>query len=33
VLVHELDRHVSFGTPDEYRRVRPENLPFTVPGK
>jgi dTDP-glucose pyrophosphorylase len=33
VLVHELDRHVSFGTPDEYRRVQPEDLPFTVPGK
>jgi dTDP-glucose pyrophosphorylase len=28
VLVHELDRHVSFGTPDEFRRVRRADLAF-----
>jgi dTDP-glucose pyrophosphorylase len=28
VLVHELEYHVSFGTPDEYRRVRKDDLAF-----
>jgi dTDP-glucose pyrophosphorylase len=28
VIVHELERHVSFGTPDECNRVRREDLAF-----
>jgi dTDP-glucose pyrophosphorylase len=28
VLVHELEQHISFGTPDECRRVRREDLAF-----
>jgi hypothetical protein len=30
VAFHELDQHVAFGTPEEYRRVREEDLSFLV---
>ena len=32
VLVHELADHVSFGTPEEYRRIRREDLAFIEAG-
>lgn len=32
VLFHELARHVSFGTPEELERVRPEHLSFMAAG-
>jgi len=32
VLVHELEHHVSFGTPEEYDRVRREDLAFLGAG-
>jgi dTDP-glucose pyrophosphorylase len=28
VLIHELEHHVSFGTPEEHHRIRPEDLAF-----
>lgn len=33
VLFHELAAHVSFGTPDEHRRVRREDLSFLATGE